>query len=157
MYAGIHDYFHQEISSINDLKSMTFLDGISKLLYISNFKKFILRFFFSFSFWKIEGKINASVICTLTDRKSVFNSIVKNRPKLCRKYSLLNYLVIWNIPFSFFQAKKALGDQEGASTKAGIAAFDTLIWQALASVIIPGNRYLDIHTSGVVYHTYLIK
>jgi len=36
------------------------------------------------------------------------------------------------------KAKKALGDQEGASTKAGIAAFDTLIWQALASVIIPG-------------------
>ena len=39
---------------------------------------------------------------------------------------------------SFFQAKKQLGDQEGAVSKVGIAAFDTLVWQALASVIIPG-------------------
>ena len=36
------------------------------------------------------------------------------------------------------KAKKALGNQEGALTKVGVAAFDTLLWQALASVIIPG-------------------
>jgi len=36
------------------------------------------------------------------------------------------------------KAKKQLGDQEGAMSKVGIAAFDTLVWQALASVIIPG-------------------
>ena len=31
-----------------------------------------------------------------------------------------------------------LGDSEGALSKVGVAAFDTLVWQALASVIIPG-------------------
>merc|ERR1711956_136022 len=36
------------------------------------------------------------------------------------------------------KAKKQLGDTEGANTKVGIAAFDTPVWQALASVIIPG-------------------
>jgi hypothetical protein len=40
---------------------------------------------------------------------------------------------------SVFQAKKQLGDTEGANTKVGIAAFDTLVWQALASVIVPGK------------------
>ena len=46
---------------------------------------------------------------------------------------------------SVFQAKKQLGDTEGANTKVGIAAFDTLVWQALASVIIPGKgtRMID--------------
>ena len=36
------------------------------------------------------------------------------------------------------KAKKQLGNSEGAMTKVGVAAFDTLVWQALASVIIPG-------------------
>lgn len=36
------------------------------------------------------------------------------------------------------KAKKQLGDKEGAMVKVGVAAFDTLVWQALASVIIPG-------------------
>ena len=36
------------------------------------------------------------------------------------------------------KAKKQLGNTEGAMTKVGVAAFDTLVWQALASVIIPG-------------------
>ncbi len=36
------------------------------------------------------------------------------------------------------KAKKAMGDKEGAMKKVGVAAFDTLVWQALASVIIPG-------------------
>ena len=40
--------------------------------------------------------------------------------------------------YLYFQAKKQLGDKEGAMSKVGIAAFDTLVWQALASVIIPG-------------------
>ena len=31
-----------------------------------------------------------------------------------------------------------IGDSEGALSKVGVAAFDTLVWQALASVIIPG-------------------
>ena len=36
------------------------------------------------------------------------------------------------------KAKKLLGNKEGAMAKVGVAAFDTLLWQALASVIIPG-------------------
>ena len=36
------------------------------------------------------------------------------------------------------KTKKQLGNTEGAMTKVGVAAFDTLVWQALASVIIPG-------------------
>ena len=39
------------------------------------------------------------------------------------------------------KAKKQLGNTEGAMTKVGVAAFDTLVWQALASVIIPGSSY----------------
>ena len=36
------------------------------------------------------------------------------------------------------KAKKQLGNADGAMAKVGVAAFDTLLWQALASVIIPG-------------------
>ena len=44
------------------------------------------------------------------------------------------------------KAKKQLGNTEGAMTKVGVAAFDTLVWQALASVIIPGLLSSYLHS-----------
>merc|ERR1711894_445932 len=53
-------------------------------------------------------------------------------------YGLASAYVLAGTNDKASKAKKLLGDSEGALSKIGAAAFDTLLWQALASVIIPG-------------------
>merc|ERR1712012_326280 len=53
-------------------------------------------------------------------------------------YGLASAYVLADTNDKASKAKKLLGDSEGALSKVGVAAFDTLVWQALASVIIPG-------------------
>merc|ERR1719266_981085 len=53
-------------------------------------------------------------------------------------YGLASAYVLADTYDKASKAKKQLGDKEGAMAKVGVAAFDTLVWQALASVIIPG-------------------
>ena len=53
-------------------------------------------------------------------------------------YGLASAYVLADTYDKASKAKKVLGDSEGAMSKVGVAAFDTLVWQALASVIIPG-------------------
>merc|ERR1711878_66055 len=53
-------------------------------------------------------------------------------------YGLASAYVLADTYDKASKAKNLLGNKEGALAKVGVAAFDTLLWQALASVIIPG-------------------
>jgi fission process protein 1 len=53
-------------------------------------------------------------------------------------YGLASAYVLADTADKAGKANKQMEGKEGAMAKVGIAAFDTLLWQALASVIIPG-------------------
>lgn len=58
----------------------------------------------------------------------------------CGKKSVVCLLVIINVPsyLTLLLFLKAHGDNPGKTTRVAVAVVDTFVWQALASVIIPG-------------------
>ena len=78
------------------------------------------------------GLASAYVLADTNDKAS-------KAKKLLGMLSLFTYFQLFSyICLHFLFSFHTLGDSEGALSKVGVAAFDTLVWQALASVIIPG-------------------